>query len=155
MFCPPSVDSSVDPLTQPDNCTGNWYIEPALLVLYCGPVWCIDKDWLTPSRWSNKLQLLVDHRLVRTWVWPLISKKDQHSRTEKMKICLFIILVGSCLVKGQSNYCSISRQHTMCQFQGVGPACGQPKDRGLSAAEKKEVLDYHNRFAPYQTINCW
>lgn len=62
-----------------------------------------------------------------------------------MKICLFIFLAGSCLVKGQSNYCSISRQHTMCQFQGVGPACGQPKDRGLSAAEKKEVLDYHNR----------
>ena len=40
----------------------------------------------------------------------------------------------------------------MCRFQGVGPACGQPKDRGLSAAEKKEVLDYHNRFAPYQKI---
>ncbi len=42
-----------------------------------------------------------------------------------------------------------SPAHTMCQYGGVGPACGQPQARGLSDAEAAEVLDYHNRLVSF------
>ena len=89
----------------------------------------------------------------------MISKKDQQaSGTRKMRICLFVIVAAGWLLLGAmgqgSNYCSISPKHTMCRFHGVGAACGHhPMDRGLSAAEKKEVLDYHNRFAALSNAN--
>jgi len=45
------------------------------------------------------------------------------------------------------DYCSISRQHTMCKYQGTGPACnGNVLRRGVSDQEREEILDAHNRF---------
>ena len=59
---------------------------------------------------------------------------------------LFVCLLTIGHVLGESNYCSITRDHTMCRYRGVGHTCKNPKERGLSKLEKKEVLDYHNRF---------
>ena len=39
----------------------------------------------------------------------------------------------------------LSLDHTLCQFPGIGPACGKPSARGLSDKEKNLVLDYHNQ----------
>jgi len=58
---------------------------------------------------------------------------------------LFVCLLTIGHVLGESNYCSITRDHTMCRYRGVGHTCKNPKERGLSKLEKKEVLDYHNR----------
>jgi len=62
-----------------------------------------------------------------------------------MRLCLFVLVSGLSLALTQSNYCSISQQHTLCRYQGVGPECRQHNERGLSLQEKKEILDYHNR----------
>ena len=56
---------------------------------------------------------------------------------------LLVLLVG-CGAQS-SDYCGISRQHTMCRTKGLGPVCGQPGEQGLSAREQEEVTDYHNR----------
>jgi len=45
------------------------------------------------------------------------------------------------LVTSAQDYCSISRQHTMCRFQGSG--CNQIF-RGLSSRAKEHVLNKHN-----------
>ena len=46
-------------------------------------------------------------------------------------------------VLSQSSYSSISPEHTLCKYGGVGPACGQIGGE----EEKGMVLDYHNRYA--------
>ena len=48
-------------------------------------------------------------------------------------------------VSGQTSYCSITPSHTMCQHSGVSSYCGQYYYRGLTQAEKQEVLLEHNR----------
>jgi hypothetical protein len=35
--------------------------------------------------------------------------------------------------------------HTMCQYRGVSPACGQLQARGLTNAQAAEAVHYHNR----------
>lgn len=48
-------------------------------------------------------------------------------------------------VSGQTSYCSITPSHTMCQHSGVSSYCGQYYYKGLTQAEKQEVLLEHNR----------
>lgn len=51
------------------------------------------------------------------------------------------------LVWGQQDYCSITPQHTMCQYKGFGSKCGgTPLARGVTEREKQEIVDIHNRF---------
>jgi len=43
------------------------------------------------------------------------------------------------------DYCAISREHTMCKYQGTGPACnGEVLRRGVTKQEMEEILDAHN-----------
>jgi len=51
------------------------------------------------------------------------------------------------MVLAQSDYCSITPKHTMCQYKGAGPACnGQPLARGVSKQEIQQILEVHNRY---------
>lgn len=51
------------------------------------------------------------------------------------------------LAAPQSNYCGITPEHTMCKYQGIGPACnGNALRRGVTPEEIKEILDSHNRY---------
>eukprot|EP00092_Neocalanus_flemingeri_P074856 GFUD01092631.1.p1 GENE.GFUD01092631.1~~GFUD01092631.1.p1 ORF type:complete len:564 (-),score=152.43 GFUD01092631.1:25-1716(-) len=64
---------------------------------------------------------------------------------------LLSLLVTTTLVVtqilAQSDYCLISPQHTMCQYEGAGPACnGQPLARGVTKEQIVEILDVHNRY---------
>ena len=59
-------------------------------------------------------------------------------------IIILLSLGGSVL--SQSTYSSISPEHTLCKYGGVGPACGQIGGRGVGEQEKGMVLDYHNRY---------
>merc|ERR1719507_1390112 len=44
-----------------------------------------------------------------------------------------------------TNYCSITPKHTMCQYQGLGKACGgNSLRRGVTEDERKEIVDVHN-----------
>ena len=44
-----------------------------------------------------------------------------------------------------SDYCSISRNHSLCTTLAPTRFCSQVYTRGLSQAEKATVLDEHNR----------
>lgn len=57
---------------------------------------------------------------------------------------LLLLAVLGCGAQS-SDYCGITRKHTMCRNKGLGPLCGQPGERGLSGREQEEVTDYHNR----------
>jgi len=65
----------------------------------------------------------------------------------KISTMLFSLLLATTTVLAQSDYCSISKQHTMCQYKGAGPACnGQPLARGVTQQEIMQILDVHNRY---------
>jgi len=56
-----------------------------------------------------------------------------------------LLLLALTCAGQSSDYCGITRQHTMCRNKGLGPLCGTPGERGLLPQEQGEVLDYHNR----------
>ena len=58
-----------------------------------------------------------------------------------------LLLAFTCANGQSSDYCGITRQHTMCRNKGLGPLCGIPGERGLGPQEQAEVVDYHNRCA--------
>jgi len=43
------------------------------------------------------------------------------------------------------DYCRLSAKHTLCRYRGVAPECSHHSERGVSEADIKEILDYHNR----------
>ena len=50
------------------------------------------------------------------------------------------------MVAGQEqDYCQLSAQHTMCRYQGLGPACLALSHRGVTSQEAKIITDTHNR----------
>jgi len=55
---------------------------------------------------------------------------------------LAFICVG--IAQGSFDYCSLGRDHTMCQFQGVSPQCPKLISSGLSPAAQKAIVDKHN-----------
>lgn len=60
-------------------------------------------------------------------------------------ITVLLTILSSSLA--ESDYCKFTAKHTMCQYQGSGPACnGQPLSRGVSEAEKATILEVHNRY---------
>jgi len=65
----------------------------------------------------------------------------------KMLSVMFLMVATSITTtNSQSDYCSFTEKHTMCQYQGPGPACnGKPLARGITEQEKKEILDIHNK----------
>ncbi|KAK7080639.1 Peptidase inhibitor 15, partial [Halocaridina rubra] len=68
--------------------------------------------------------------------------------TMAQRLCLLLLLVASweSAVLGQSNYCGISRQHTLCINQGLGSTCGnQVQFRGVSAQDAALILAQHNQ----------
>ena len=55
-----------------------------------------------------------------------------------------VAMVG--MVSGQAqDYCQLSPQHTMCRYQGLGPACLALSHRGVTSQEAKIITDTHNR----------
>jgi len=59
---------------------------------------------------------------------------------------LVTLLVTVSTAVSQSDYCSFTSKHTMCQYQGPGPACnGKPLTRGVTEKEKEIILDIHNK----------
>ena len=56
-----------------------------------------------------------------------------------------LLLLALTCAGQSSDYCGITRQHTMCRNKGLGPLCGTPGERGVLPQEQGEVLDYHNR----------
>ena len=60
--------------------------------------------------------------------------------------CLLLVVGAVTMVSAQvSDYCGISRKHTMCRNKGLGPLCGKPLGQGMSVSDQQEVVDYHNR----------
>lgn len=66
-----------------------------------------------------------------------------------MSLVLLVVLVGAASAQfsssSSSDYCRFSGKHTMCRYKGVAPECSHHHDRGVSDADIKEILDYHNR----------
>jgi len=51
------------------------------------------------------------------------------------------------VVIGQTDYCQLSTQHTLCQYKGPGPDCnGQPLSRGVTRQEEEQIVAVHNRY---------
>ena len=92
----------------------------------------------------------------------------------RMSLVLLVVLVGAASAQfSSSDYCRLSGKHTMCRYKGVAPECSHHHDRediltimiimtvimmmrvimsgedawhrGVSDADIKEILDYHNR----------
>ena len=92
----------------------------------------------------------------------------------RMSLVLLVVLVGAASAQfSSSDYCRFSGKHTMCRYKGVAPECSHHHDRediltimiimtvimmmrvimsgedaghrGVSDADIKEILDYHNR----------
>ena len=84
---------------------------------------------------------------------------------------VFLVLLSiSWALANDRDYCRFTSSHTLCRwqsvwtwqqqtetfitllnhvvdrYQGVGPACGQVGERGLSVQEQEEVTDIHNRW---------
>jgi len=56
---------------------------------------------------------------------------------------LAVVLVG---LVGAQDYCSITKQHTMCKYQGIGKSCnGEALKRGVNTIEKFKILKVHNK----------
>ena len=66
-------------------------------------------------------------------------------RSDPSDIMWFLLLLALGCRAQNSDYCGITRKHTMCRNKGLGHLCGQPGERGLSVREQEEVTDYHNR----------
>ncbi|XP_037092574.1 CRISP/Allergen/PR-1-like [Pollicipes pollicipes] len=49
------------------------------------------------------------------------------------------------VARAQNQYCRFTPKHTLCQFQGPGPACDQLQARQVSAQEAKYIVAEHNR----------
>jgi len=48
------------------------------------------------------------------------------------------------MAMAEFDYCSISKKHTMCQYQGFGAKCTQVLGSGTDQREIKEILRVHN-----------
>jgi len=60
---------------------------------------------------------------------------------------MLVMVVSLSLVAGQADYCQISPQHTLCQYQGPGAACnGEPLSSGVGGEEAEEIVGVHNRY---------
>jgi len=58
-----------------------------------------------------------------------------------------LLLLVPCGVLPQPDYCSISKQHTMCGYKGLGPKCGgRDLGRRVTEEEKRIILDTHNKY---------
>ena len=55
-----------------------------------------------------------------------------------------ILMILKVLNAQTSDYCSITKKHTMCQYQGYGPKCGQVLGSGITRQDKEEILRVHN-----------
>lgn len=66
-----------------------------------------------------------------------------------MKSALLAISALACIcvgiTQGSFDYCSLGRDHTLCQYQGVSPQCPKLISSGLSPAAQKAILDKHNQ----------
>ena len=62
----------------------------------------------------------------------------------KLISVLLVATVGS---RGQSSYCGLSPQHTLCLHRKgeTGPSCGAVNTRGVSMTEMDTIVDTHNR----------
>ena len=60
-------------------------------------------------------------------------------------ISVLLVMTGGS--RGQSPYCGLSPQHTLCLHREgeIGPACGAVNSRGVSGAEMDIIVDTHNR----------
>jgi len=58
---------------------------------------------------------------------------------------MLLMMLMVAVTWAKSDYCRISPKHTMCRYKGVSPSCHQHTERGVSEADKKEILEYHNR----------
>lgn len=58
-------------------------------------------------------------------------------------LAVFLLAVRSV---ASTNYCEITRQHTLCNSKSIGPQCGTTvPDIGVTSEEIKTILDEHNR----------
>ena len=57
----------------------------------------------------------------------------------------FIGLIDFVSCQSRSSYCRISEEHTLCQYEGIGAACGQVIARGVSKEEENSIVEKHNR----------
>jgi len=68
-----------------------------------------------------------------------------------IRVLAILCLVINTKVLGQddSQYCNISPSHTLCQYKGIGAACGPPGrgviSNGISDADKDIIVDIHNQ----------
>ena len=51
-----------------------------------------------------------------------------------------ILMILKVLNAQTSDYCSITKKHTMCQYQGYGPKCGQVLGSGITRQVKIHIL---------------
>lgn len=58
---------------------------------------------------------------------------------------VIILAISLCGAYGKLNsYCSLCEDHTMCQFQGIGEACVDVGEGGVSEADKNQIIETHN-----------
>ena len=60
-------------------------------------------------------------------------------------ISVLLVVTGG--ARGQSSYCGLSPQHTLCLHRegATGPACGAINSRGVSESERELIVRTHNR----------
>ncbi|XP_047115544.1 venom allergen 5-like [Schistocerca piceifrons] len=66
-------------------------------------------------------------------------------------VTLAIVVIATLLTKttGQSSYCSLCSDHTLCIYQGIGSACSQVMARGVDDAAQQTILKEHNTHRNY------
>lgn len=81
------------------------------------------------------------------------SRSDNHPFNKHMLVVLLSFIIASRLYVdaaiSNNEYCSITKQHTMCSPEGYGPQCGSPQglERGIRSEDDiREILDAHNMF---------
>lgn len=63
-----------------------------------------------------------------------------------ISVTMMMVVISIPATNSQSDYCSFTQKHTMCQYKGPGPACnGKPLKQGITEKEKQEILDIHNK----------
>ena len=62
-----------------------------------------------------------------------------------MMLKLMLPLMMTLRASGKQNYCSISKQHTLCQAKGLGQSCGvAATSRGVGQQEILQIVASHN-----------
>jgi len=57
---------------------------------------------------------------------------------------VWTFLMVSAVTKAEFDYCSITKKHTMCQYQGFGDKCGSVLGNGITNQDIKDILRVHN-----------